>query len=139
MPVAASARGKGMEDRPLGAWLDPLAAIAHGQCHAVGRPPPGDGDRPRIAAMLNGVGQQVEQDVMQQAGIDADQRQAGGNLKVDGMAAEQILEVMDDTRDHIGQVHRRSEEHTSELQSLMRISYAVFGSKKKKKKRTTQK
>src|SRR3546814_7590397 len=27
----------------------------------------------------------------------------------------------------------RSEEHTSELQSLMRISYAVFCSKKKKK------
>src|SRR3546814_3364867 len=30
-------------------------------------------------------------------------------------------------------VGRRSEEHTSELQSLMRISYAVFCLKKKKK------
>src|SRR3546814_3222514 len=30
--------------------------------------------------------------------------------------------------------HRRSEEHTSELQSLMRISYAVFCLKKKTKK-----
>src|SRR3546814_6227782 len=30
-------------------------------------------------------------------------------------------------------VHSRSEEHTSELQSLMRISYAVFCLKKKKK------
>src|SRR3546814_3130438 len=30
----------------------------------------------------------------------------------------------------------RSEEHTSELQSLMRISYAVFCLKKKKKKHT---
>src|SRR3546814_3003305 len=29
--------------------------------------------------------------------------------------------------------HRRSEEHTSELESLMRISYAVFCLKKKKK------
>src|SRR3546814_2812800 len=29
--------------------------------------------------------------------------------------------------------HARSEEHTSELQSLMRISYAVFCLKKKKK------
>src|SRR3546814_4690187 len=29
--------------------------------------------------------------------------------------------------------HTRSEEHTSELQSLMRISYAVFCLKKKKK------
>src|SRR3546814_6588727 len=31
----------------------------------------------------------------------------------------------------------RSEEHTSELQSLMRISYAVFCLKKKKKKQQT--
>src|SRR3546814_2328763 len=31
---------------------------------------------------------------------------------------------------------KRSEEHTSELQSLMRISYAVFCLKKKKKSRT---
>src|SRR3546814_6488345 len=31
----------------------------------------------------------------------------------------------------------RSEEHTSELQSLMRISYAVFCLKKKKKTNTT--
>src|SRR3546814_4949265 len=34
--------------------------------------------------------------------------------------------------------HYRSEEHTSELQSLMRISYAVFWLKKKKKKVTYQ-
>src|SRR3546814_8062640 len=33
-----------------------------------------------------------------------------------------------------GRQPRRSEEHTSELQSLMRISYAVFCLKKKKKK-----
>src|SRR3546814_1464416 len=32
----------------------------------------------------------------------------------------------------------RSEEHTSELQSLMRISYAVFCLKKKKQKNSTQ-
>src|SRR3546814_10469366 len=34
---------------------------------------------------------------------------------------------------HHRRVGRRSEEHTSELQSLMRISYAVFCLKKKKK------
>src|SRR3546814_5721427 len=34
---------------------------------------------------------------------------------------------------------KRSEEHTSELQSLMRISYAVFCLKKKKKKTKIQK
>src|SRR3546814_8385610 len=32
--------------------------------------------------------------------------------------------------------NRRSEEHTSELQSLMRISYAVFCLKKKQKRKT---
>src|SRR3546814_1337219 len=39
-----------------------------------------------------------------------------------------------DQRDHVGDALRpvRSEEHTSELQSLMRISYAVFCLKKKK-------
>src|SRR3546814_1123345 len=43
-------------------------------------------------------------------------------------------------RDHarraagLGQDDARSEEHTSELQSLMRISYAVFCLKKKKRK-----
>src|SRR3546814_5354623 len=34
-------------------------------------------------------------------------------------------------RRHQGSAQRRSEEHTSELQSLMRISYAVFCLKKK--------
>src|SRR3546814_2357883 len=38
----------------------------------------------------------------------------------------------DDGR-HVGGSDLRSEEHTSELQSLMRISYAVFCLKKKKK------
>src|SRR3546814_3657545 len=35
-------------------------------------------------------------------------------------------------------IDRRSEEHTSELQSLMRISYAVFCLKKKKTYRPTK-
>src|SRR3546814_9158399 len=40
---------------------------------------------------------------------------------------------------HLEACHRaRSEEHTSELQSLMRISYAVFCLKKKKKKMPTK-
>src|SRR3546814_3824644 len=36
-------------------------------------------------------------------------------------------------------MRRRSEENTSELQSLMRISYAVFCLKKKKKKKSKNK
>src|SRR3546814_2284843 len=44
---------------------------------------------------------------------------------------------------HVAGLHReqrvlRSEEHTSELQSLMRISYAVFCLKKKTKQKTRQ-
>src|SRR3546814_9258826 len=38
-----------------------------------------------------------------------------------------------------GDIVARSEEHTSELQSLMRISYAVFCLKKKKHNKNTQK
>src|SRR3546814_9462548 len=38
-----------------------------------------------------------------------------------------------------GRTLDRSEEHTSELQSLMRISYAVFCLKKKKQHKNTQK
>src|SRR3546814_3914511 len=38
-----------------------------------------------------------------------------------------------ETEDDFLEGSRRSEEHTSELQSLMRISYAVFCLKKKKK------
>src|SRR3546814_10034909 len=41
-------------------------------------------------------------------------------------------------RDMVGAGVKRSEEHTSELQSLMRISYAVFCLKKKKKKIQTR-
>src|SRR3546814_2066252 len=37
-----------------------------------------------------------------------------------------------------GRTLGRSEEHTSELQSLMRISYAVFCLKKKKKEKTNK-
>src|SRR3546814_5450277 len=45
------------------------------------------------------------------------------------------LTSLSDRRLRIGAPHRkhRSEEHTSELQSLMRISYAVFCLKKKNK------
>src|SRR3546814_9706193 len=39
--------------------------------------------------------------------------------------------------DHQAAANERSEEHTSELQSLMRISYAVFCLNKKKRPTTT--
>src|SRR3546814_8694872 len=47
-------------------------------------------------------------------------------------------EILDDEPIALGEIGR-SEEHTSELQSLMRISYAVFCLKKKKMNKTTTK
>src|SRR3546814_3353220 len=55
--------------------------------------------------------------------------------------AQRLLDLFAEPFELAGESHRisasvgvaRSEEHTSELQSLMRISYAVFCLKKKKK------
>src|SRR3546814_2007044 len=44
----------------------------------------------------------------------------------------EVREGIEDLKAAIGAMLGRSEEHTSELQSLMRISYAVFCLKKKK-------
>src|SRR3546814_4128001 len=49
-----------------------------------------------------------------------------------GIAARRHALRLDEDRPARTQPAQRSEEHTSELQSLMRISYAVFCLKKKK-------
>src|SRR3546814_4697458 len=67
----------------------------------------------------------------------------GGSLDVElQVVADDPLTVEQPVSWHaeakaVEQVTDRSEEHTSELQSLMRISYAVFCLKKKNKKHTT--
>src|SRR3546814_1554660 len=53
-------------------------------------------------------------------------------VRDEGRVARESLFLKD-----AGDFQNRSEEHTSELQSLMRISYAVFCLKKKKKKQMT--
>src|SRR3546814_5945633 len=56
------------------------------------------------------------------------------------ISAQQFLQSLSFNVDPtmvVGSLGARSEEHTSELQSLMRISYAVFCLKKKKKKINT--
>src|SRR3546814_10394169 len=53
--------------------------------------------------------------------------------------SEELSLCFDPTSGALGKFDERSEEHTSELQSLMRISYAVFCLKKKQTKLTTQK
>src|SRR3546814_2299782 len=53
-----------------------------------------------------------------------------------GRQRSAVMPLLDLAQRQIGaetQTQGRSEEHTSELQSLMRISYAVFCLKKKKK------
>src|SRR3546814_9972471 len=62
------------------------------------------------------------------------------NVFVDPEAARTVFEAgLRPVVVPLDATHRRSEEHTSELQSLMRISYAVFCLKKKKSKHNTNK
>src|SRR3546814_8941884 len=51
-------------------------------------------------------------------------------------ARQQVAERLKEVSAQLPAGVQRSEEHTSELQSLMRISYAVFCLKKKKKDNT---
>src|SRR3546814_9464216 len=73
--------------------------------------------------------------VIEAVGDDARQALAGG---IGNQAQREIERGVatgaggDALLDHVEPDCRRSEEHTSELQSLMRISYAVFCLKKKK-------
>src|SRR3546814_1200970 len=58
----------------------------------------------------------------------------GHDIEALGQADKlEVLVIPPDLLDRLKK--KRSEEHTSELQSLMRISYAVFCVKKKKKKK----
>src|SRR3546814_2107670 len=64
--------------------------------------------------------------------------EAGRIARRDRTAAFAIVALAQRPRDEQGDARAqriRSEEHTSELQSLMRISYAVFCLKKKKHKK----
>src|SRR3546814_1747205 len=54
-----------------------------------------------------------------------------GMVGVAGDVGEEEPELLASPPERLGRAPQRSEEHTSELQSLMRISYAVFCLKKK--------
>src|SRR3546814_10297125 len=72
------------------------------------------------------------------AGADAGSVRAFGDEPAEGgIARVFVAHIADEMRQLVARVDR-SEEHTSELQSLMRISYAVFCLKKKITKESKQ-
>src|SRR3546814_4228719 len=79
-----------------------------------------------LVASLRRIGLTVENG-FRYAHLPPDERAAIERGVADGLAI-----IREKTR-HLGTLSGRSEEHTSELQSLMRISYAVFCLKKKNK------
>src|SRR3546814_1798876 len=88
----------------------------------------------RLDAMVDGVADDVDQriaDILHHLAIQLDLATAGAERD---LLAQILRQVAHDARQRREQLvdALRSEEHTSELQSLMRISYAVFCLKKKK-------
>src|SRR3546814_7535784 len=118
----------GLQARPLGEW--PLLGDPDGQWErwfeTFGVQPPAryaavfDDSESHHRAALDGVGVALGRVTRARLLLDS------GQLV---MLTKQRLKA----RYSLWLVYPRSEEHTSELQSLMRISYAVFCLKKKKK------
>src|SRR3546814_10241061 len=90
-----------------------------------------------LDAHLEAVEEKHAADADDQAGQRRDHRvryTVGHRPRVGAAADHHAVEHFEHGGDGAEQAEqRRSEEHTSELQSLMRISYAVFCLKKKKK------
>src|SRR3546814_2641443 len=97
-----------------------------------------------IRAPVDRVGEGVEPDVRSQEAWDGELLQSQGKDKQSRRADAGRHQREGDARQPPPEIRaedgacflqrRRSEEHTSELQSLMRISYAVFCLKKQNKK-----
>src|SRR3546814_3946712 len=101
------------------------------------------------AAFVNGTGVNQPKGFLQSPVTDeVDDVRAFGALQyvasgaADGFAAanpeDRLIDLVQSLRAPYRQGAARSEEHTSELQSLMRISYAVFCLQKKNKAPTHQ-
>src|SRR3546814_10359896 len=76
---------------------------------------------PNVDVIVSALTTEVLGDGEQVVGLTYDDRTSGEQRKVD----------LDGIFVQIGLLLNRSEEHTSELQTIMRISYAVFCLKKK--------
>src|SRR3546814_6086262 len=106
--------GDGLLDRDLGQRCPRRAAERAARCGQ---------DDPGQAGMGRGVGQALAVDPRLGGRQTLEYRVVLAVDRHDGRAAVARSR------------HQRSEEHTSELQSLMRISYAVFCLNKKKQKK----
>src|SRR3546814_3717290 len=89
-----------------------------------------------IAKIDENLLEELVRDGVARRDLGARQRLAIGHLGNREQRPERIAGLVGDHRtnpsENMGNLAERSEEHTSELQSLMRISYAVFCLKKKK-------
>src|SRR3546814_6154964 len=81
----------------------------------------------RVRQRVGGIG--VVEIALAIAAPDREFPEARQPLQIESMAVALVAQAIG-----VEQVERRSEEHTSELQSLMRISYAVLCLKKKTKR-----
>src|SRR3546814_2852678 len=99
------------------------SALGHGNRTGIAHREAFAGDAVEIGLALNRA---VEHRIADDDVLGRLQRRPGRRMDDDPAARQALADI-------------RSEEHTSELQSLMRISYAVFCLKKKKNKNNTQK
>src|SRR3546814_2675485 len=72
----------------------------------------------------------VDADVGEVGGVEAGQHRHRDDFRADAGRGLRLFEHRASARGVDGEDRGRSEEHTSELQSLMRLSYAVFCLKK---------
>src|SRR3546814_7682368 len=126
--VAAAVGNVGLQDIDR-LVLDKLAQPPAVTLHLAG----GQGDPGRAAQIGEGTGVVLLQRLLEPGEIAVFDG-AAEVLGLDGI--EKVVGVdheVDIVADRLADDPHGSEEHTSELQSLMRISYAVFCSKKKNK------
>src|SRR3546814_5250501 len=94
----------------------------------------------RAAVLMMLVGEEEAAAILQKLEPEEVRKLGSAMFAVADVREDEVETVLDD---FVAKARERSEEHTSELQSLMRISYAVFCLKKKKntinKKNTTDK
>src|SRR3546814_5565896 len=91
-------------------------------------------------ALITGSGSGIGFAIAQRLAAHGAKVVLSGRSRTHGEAAEKMLRDMGAQAKYVPVdiAQERSEEHTSELQSLMRISYAVFCLKKKKIQYTTK-